>query len=438
VIPRAIVIFGIALFALVSAVTANAQVRGTIFGPGVRQYPIAVAQLQNLDRGADAAGLSATFSDVLSRDLELSGFFRLVPRDSHIDDPDTSGQNAENINFDNWSVLGALALVKGSLETAPSGVTIEARLFDVSQRTRLMGRRYQGGRGDVRRMAHRFADEILRQFTGERGPFDSQIVFLSTREGRFKDAYVTSIDGGDVRRVTNADTINLSPTWAPDGRSIVLTSFRSGNPDLYSVDLDGAKWRRLSNLRGLNLGGRWSPDGSTIAVTIEYDGNSEIALLNPDGALARRLTDHWAIDVSPSWSPDGRQIAFCSSRTGSPQIYIMSSQGGTPRRVTFDGNYNTSPSWSPKGDLLAYASRINGRFQLFTVKTDGSDTAQITASRGDNEDPSWSPDGRYIVFSSSRTGSPRLYMSDRSGTTQLELTGGKGGDTSPSWSRWRD
>ena len=425
------------LILLLHVGAAQAQVRGTIFGPGVRQYPIAVARLKNAS-GGDAAEIGNAFTDVLTRDLELSGFFRLIPPDAHIDEPDTSATTADGINFDNWSTIGALGLVKGTLETTSNGVAIEARLFDVSRRARLMGRRYQGGRTDARRMAHRFADEILREFTGERGPFDSEIVFLSTREGRFKDVYVTSIDGGDVRRVTNGNTLNLSPAWAPDLSNIVVTSFRSGKADLYAVDLAGRNWRRLSGLPGLNLGGRWSPDGSRLAVTVEYDGNSEIALVNADGSLARRLTDHWAIDVSPTWSPDGRQIAFCSGRSGSPQIYIMSADGGTPRRVTFEGSYNTSPAWSPKGDQLAYTSRVGGRFQVFTVKVDGSEVTQITGSAGDNEDPSWSPDGRYLVFSSSRGGAPRLYMTDRSGTTQLELTGGKGGDTSPSWSRWRD
>jgi TolB protein len=67
-----------------------------------------------------------------------------------------------------------------------------------------------------------------------------------------------SVDGGDVRRVTNADTLNLSPTWSLDGRSVVLTSFRGGNPDL-GRSARRRKMTRLSNMRGLNLGGRWSP-----------------------------------------------------------------------------------------------------------------------------------------------------------------------------------
>lgn len=317
-------VLALAALGSVGAPPAPAQVKSTIVGPGVTRYPIAVAPLKQI-----AGGSGERFTTVLTRDLELSGLFRVLPRDAYIESAQTAGVTAEAINFENWSVIGALALLKGTAERQGNDLTIEARLFDVGQRRQLAGRRFRGVVGDERRMANRFADEVIATFTGERGPFDSQIAFLSTRGGRFKDVYVMGADGEDVRRVTNENTLNLSPSWAPDGRSLVLTSFRDGNPDLYAIGLGRGSWSRLSALRGLNLGGRWSPDGRQIAVTIEFDGNPEIAILNPDGSLARRLTEHWAVDVSASWSPDGTQLVFCSDRAGSPQIYVM---GGGRRR----------------------------------------------------------------------------------------------------------
>jgi TolB protein len=411
---------------------AAGQVRSTIIGPGVKRYPIAVASLQ--ESGGAKASPSA-FQQALSRDLELSGLFRVIPPDTYIDDR-RGGTTAETINFDNWSVIGALALVRGTAERRGDDLTIEARLFDVAQRRQLAGRRFRGRAADELRIANRFADEIIGYFTGERGPFDSEIAFLSTRGGRFKDVYVMNANGEAVRRVTAANTLNLSPSWAPDGRSLILTSYRNGNPDLFSIAMPRGAWNKISSLRGLNLGGRWSPDGQRVAVTLEYDGNPEIAVLNRDGSLQRRLTDHWAVDVSATWSPDGRALAFCSDRSGSPQIYIMDADGGGVRRLTTNGNYNTSPAWSPKGDRLAYASRVGGRFQIFTIKPDGSDVRQITSGPQSDEDPSWSPDGRYLVFSSARRGKVKLYMSDSTGANQAELTEGNGNDTSPSWSGW--
>jgi TolB protein len=409
-----------------------AQVRSTIIGPGVKRFPIAVSPLKD----AAPPGSTDRFDRVLARDLELSGLFRVLPADTYIENAQTSAVTADAINFENWSVIGALALVKGAAERRGDELAIEARLFDVAERRQLAGRRFRGRPADEGRMANRFADEIMQYLTGERGPFDSEIAFLSTRGGRFKDVYVMDADGLNVRRITTNNTLNLSPSWAPDRRSLILTSFLHGNPDLYSVATGGGRMTKLSSLHGLNLGGRWSPDGRRIAVTLEYDGNPEIALLNADGSLLRRLTDHWAVDVSPSWSPDGQSLAFCSDRSGAPQIYVMDANGGGIRRISTSGSYNTSPSWSPKGDRIAYSSRIGGRFQIFTVKTDGADVQQVTSGGGSNEDPIWSPDGRYLVFSSTRRGAAKLYLSDAAGSNQVQLTDGNGSDTSPSWSSW--
>ena len=135
-------------------------------------------------------------------------------------------------------------------------------------------------------MANRFADEIMQYFTGERGPFDSQIAFLSTRGGRFKDVYVMSANGDDVRRITNENTLNLSPSWTPDGRgagadlvyaAATRICFRSRLP---RGAMDQAVVAARPEPRRALVARR-----RRLAVTIEYDGNPDIALLNADGSL---------------------------------------------------------------------------------------------------------------------------------------------------------
>jgi TolB protein len=410
--------------------SVGAQVRVPIFGPGARSYPIAIAPLKNLSGGTP--GEAATrFADIVGRDLTLSGYFKNLDRAAYIEKSETSGYTV-----DNWSVIGALALVKGAYTLQGDNLTLEVRLFDVYQRRQLAGRRYHGAVSELRRMANKFADEIIAQFTGERGPFDSRFAFVSTRDGKFKEVYVMSADEGDLQQVTKNQTINVSPTWSPDSRSLLYTSYKRRNPDLFLIDFLSGRETLLSQRPGLNLGAKLSPDGAHIAMTVEDEGNADVVLLDRSGKVVRRLTDSWAIDVSPSWSPDGKQIALCSNRAGAPQIYVMSTDGGAARRVTFSGTYNTSPAWSPKGDLIAYVSRSEGEFNIFTIKVDGSDPRQLTQGAGNNEDPSWGPDGRYMVFSSSRTGRKKLFVTDATGSSQVQLTHGGGDDSSPAWSRW--
>lgn len=416
---------------------AGAVARVSIFGPGSESFPIAVMPLKNLGGDGDGA-LGARFARVLSRDLDLSGYFRLLDPKTFIENAG-SGIMAEETDFVGWAALGAQALVKGGVTTTGDTVTVEVRLFDVPGRQEVAGagRRYSGTRADLPRMAHRMADAVLEFLTGERGPFDSSIALVRSKGGPLKDVYRFTFDMDEPARVTDERSIVVNPRWHPDVRAILFTSYREHFPRLYQVDVATRQVTRVGPTRGSVLDGAWSPDGSRLLATVERGGNSDVFLLARDGQVVRQLTDHWDVDVSPAWAPDGRRFAFCSSRAGSPQIYVMDVDGGSPARVSRTGGYNTSPAWSPKGDRLAWTTRAGSIFQIVVAAADGSGAQTIT-SVGSNENPSWGPDGRYLVFSSTRSGRRHLVFADRDGRTQKELTRGAWDDTSPSWSRRLD
>jgi len=429
--------FGLALAAVVAgASTAHAVVTGQIFGPGSQSFPIAVVPLKNLGGDGDGA-IGKTFARVLSKDLDLSGYFKLVDPRTFIEDPQTSGITPDAIDFVGWGSLGAQELVKGGVTVEGDRVTVEVRLFDVPGRKDVpeVGRRVTGSRADVPRMAHRFADQLLEFLTGERGPFDSQIVFTSTRVGRgpLKEIYLWTFDRDDPVKLTSELTLMVSPRWRPDGRAVLFTSYREHQPHLFTFDFATKRVARLVPGPGAVLNGAWSPDGSRLLVAKESGGNSDIFLLDRTGAVIRQLTDHWAVDVSPAWAPDGQRFAFCSARSGSPQIYVMGIDGSGLARVSTAGSYNTSPAWSPKGDRIAYTTRAGGGFAIVVVGADGAAPKTIT-SAGSNEDPSWGPDGRYLIFSSTRGGGRHIAFADRDGRVFRELTRGTADDTSPAWS----
>jgi len=410
-----------------SVQSATAQIRLKILEPGGAGLPIAISPLASLD-GGEKGKLGEEFAEVVARDLDISGYFKVLDRDAYIQGPE--GLTLEEINFRNWSVIGALTLVKGVFSANGDGLTVEARLFDVAQRKQLGGRRYHGSVHDLRRMAHRFADQVLYYLTNERGPFDSKIAFVSTRGGRTKEIYITDLTGDELTQITKNRTINLSPAWGPGARSLLFSSYKKGGPHPYRIDRFSRVETRLQAMT--SFGGKWSSDGSMIAISLEQGGNSDIFLLSPKGRIRQRLTDHPGIDVSPVWSPDGREIAFCSDRSGGPQIYIINVNTSRLRRVTFSGRYNTSPAWSPKGDQLAYAGRAGGGLAIFTIGVNGGEPQQLTGG----ENPSWSPDGRYLVFSATRWGKAHLFVMTRDGKNIKQLTSGRGDDTSPTWSSW--
>jgi TolB protein len=413
---------------------AAAQFKGEIVGPGGQKFPIAVSPLKNLNSTNDAARLSEGIADTMIHDLDLSGWFKVLDRSAYIENPQNSGITLGTFDFKNWSTIGAEGLVKGGFSVQGDEVTVELRLFDVYENKERIGKRYVGKVKDYRRIAHKFVDEIINQFTGVPGIFNTRLAYVSTSGGRFKEIYVSHLDGSEKFQVTNNRTINLSPSWSPDGRSILYSSFKDRTQALFLFELYSGREVKFSPKAGHYIGGRISPDGQTIAATLELRGNSNLVLLDRNGNMIRRITDDREIDVSPSWSPDGRQLVFVSDRSGSPQIYILDLANGKTRRLTYSGSYNTSPEWSPKGDKIVYTGRAGSRFAIFTINVDGGDPRQLTSESSDSEDPTWSPDGRFIAFSSNRGGRYQLYMMQASGENQRRLTGSGGNDTKPDWS----
>jgi TolB protein len=418
------------VLACAGATPVRAVVTGSIFGPGSQTLAVAVVPLESKADGS--GGLGGDFARVLSRDLELSGYFRLIDPKTFVEG---AGVAPEAIDYVGWSAIGTQELVKGTIETTGDTVTVEVRLFDVAERRDVAeaGRRFEASRSELPRLAHRYADQLLEVLTGERGPFESKIALISTREGPLKDVYVYTFDMLAPAKLTSERSITLSPNWQPDHRGVLFTSYRDHQPRLFEIDLARRAVVQFSSGDRVYLGGAWSPDGTQVLASREDAGNSDIELLDRYGAVVRRLTDHWGIDVSPSWSPDGRRFAFCSSRSGSPQIYTMGISDSEPHRISGTGNYNTSPAWSPKGDRIAWATRSGNTFQIVVANVDGAGARTLTGA-GTNEDPSWAPDGRYLVFSSSRNGRRSLWIADRDGRTQKQLTTGNGDDTQPSWS----
>jgi TolB protein len=392
----------------------------TITNPGKKSLPIAVPKPKGDGSAVDE------FWSVVRRDLEISGWFRVLDPDGFIE-PEHAGVRAGEFDFDDWKTPGAAVLAKTVLTSSGANARAEVWVYDVAGAEKIDARAFSGQSQRIRSVAHRVSNAIIEAVTNKPGIFATRFAAVNARSGN-KEIYLVDIP------ITRNGSINLQPNWSPNGTSLVYTSYRAGNPDLYVTDLTNATTRRISARKGLNTGGTFSPLGDIIAATLSLDGNSDVYTIAPtSGKQIARLTTNPGIDTSPNFSPDGSKIAFVSERSGGAQIYVMSADGGDARRVTFHGGHNTDPAWSPDGQRLAYVSR-DGRFDVFTCGLDGRGVVRITQGQGDNEDPSWAPNSQYIGFSSTRTGTGQIWMSTADGYHHVQITQDKGGWSNPSWS----
>lgn len=421
------------VFFLVGSTVCPGPALGRIYidinAPSIPKFKAALPEFHN--QGKDHASLGEELPGVVSGDLDLSGYFVLIPKEAFLEK--SVAMAAEEINFKNWSVIGAEFLIKGTYVCLGTSLEVEVRLFDVYSGKQIIGKKAVGRIDDYRYVMHKISNEILYALTGYEGMCLTKVVYVGTATGN-KELYVADYDGYNVRGLTSNRGINVVPRLSPDGNRVLFTSYKDGGPHLYLMDVTSRSLKKIAGKTGVNMAGSWAPDGISFVMSQSQDGNSDIFSMDLRGSALRHLVSDPAIDVSPSLSPDGKRMAFVSDRSGSPQIYILTLGSGAVDRLTFEGTYNQSPNWSSL-NRIAYAGMMDGKMDIFTIDPDGARLRRLTEGQGYNEDPCWSPDGRYIMFTSNREGGYHLYIMTANGDNQKQTTFQKGGQISPSWAR---
>jgi len=401
-----------------------------INAPSIRKFNVAIPDFRNLNKSGENPELAGQLAEVISRDLDLSGYFSPLDKRAFLEERGKL-ESPEEIRFRDWAVIGAELLVKGAYTCLGSRVEVEVRIYDVFWSRQILGKIVLGEISAYRHLMHRLSNEIILALTGYQGIFLTKLAFVSTTTGH-KEIYVSDYDGENARQLTDDKSIALLPRWSPAGDRILFTSYKDGGPMLYIWEAATRSIKRISARPGLNMGGSWSPDGRRLALTLSLNENPDIFLTDLNGKIIKQVTRTWGINVSPVFSPDGKEMAFVSNRSGSPQIYILNLASGTEERLTFDGNYNTSPSWSSQ-NRITYTSMQGGTFDIYSIDPKEGRPRRLTEHPANDEDACFSPDGRYIAFSSNREGAYHLYLMNENGQNQRRISFIKGEQTAPSW-----
>ena len=434
-IPKCVVASLVGIGITVWAALALAQTRVYIDIDQAGGYLLPVAVPRFLGEATDPQ-LAQQLIQVLRQDLSFSGLFRLLPPETYID---AVPQGLDNLRYGNWAAIGALGVIVGRLHPAPntSDIVIELVLHDVvQQQHRLVGKEYRASRSRYREIAHRFSNEVFKAFTGEPGPFNSQVICVQARTDgvRGKNIVLMDYDGYGQVNVIADGALNLVPTMSPQGTHLAYTSYRDGSPNIYVRHLATGREVRVTSGPGLALPGSWSRDGRYLLMSQTQEENSDIFLYDTRQKRLTRLTTYWGIDVSPSFAPDGERLVFTSDRSGSPQLYLTDIRGVRPTRLTYEGKYNTSPVWSPRHDVIAFVGRSDSDIlHIYTIRADGNDLRRLTDGPRSNESPTWAPDGRFIMYTSQQGDSWQRYLIREDGEGQRSLVLSQEDCRSPQW-----
>jgi TolB protein len=403
---------------------------------GSRKLGIAIPEFTRLNAVPDDGNFARVLPEIIGNDLRFSALFAVANTPTL-----PAANDGIRQEFARLQQAGAHAAMHGLMRIDGQRLTVEFRLYDLTNPDfRLIASKmfWVEPLADHRRLAHRIADEVVHQFTGERGIAETKIAYVS-QLGPSKEIVMMDYDGFNQSQLTHLRSTSLSPNWSPTDWSVAFTSYFRGYPYLFRMFPFNPRRRGhepdlVSAWPGINTAPAWSPDGRWIALTLSKDGNPEVYTVRVGTSEFRRLTSNRGIDTDPSWSPTGREIAFASDRSGTPQIWVMDAEGTNPRRLTFGGSYDTQPRWSPRGDTIVFTRRTAGGFDLWAINPDGSNPRPLTQGQGSNESASWAPSGRHLVFSSTRGGRAQLYTMLADGSEQQVLTRDRGEASSPSWS----
>lgn len=399
--------------------------------------------------------VGAEVFNTVNNDLTASSYFTLLSQSAYLEDTSKTGMlpapGAPNgFKFQSWSALQTDFLIRASFSIVGNDLTLETYTYHVPRAALVFGKKYKGTVGSARRMAHTFANDVLKELTGKEGPFLSKIVVASDRnaDANVKEIYTMDWDGANSAKISNHRSIAMSPAWSPKGDKVAYTAYvkkrgaKFRNADMILYDIASGSRKPISYREGINSGASFSPDGKSIYLTISQGSRPDIYKMSLDGNISFKLTNgpSGAMNVEPAVSPDGSKIAFSSDRAGQPMIYIMNIDGSNVKRVTFAGVFNSTPTWSADGKKIAFAGQSESNFDIFVMNSDGTEMIRLTSAKktngrwASNEDPSFSPDGRFVMYTSNRTGKNQIYVSTVDGTEERRITVDSANYYKPKWS----
>ena len=383
--------------------------------------------------------IGSEISKVVENNLRASGLFNPLDKDAFLQKPDIAHLKPR---FEDWSLIKAQALITGKVIFQDEKLRVEFRLWDVLAGKEMMALAFTTVPSNWRRVGHIITDKVYERLTGEKGYFDTRIIYVS-EEGpktkRIKKLAIMDQDGFNTKYLTLGNELVLTPRFNPTNQMVTYLSYFRNLPRVYLLDIETGIQEVVGDFPGMTFAPRFSPDGKKIIMSFAKDGNSDIYTMDLENRIVERITNHPSIDTSPSYSPDGKYICFNSDRSGYQQIYIMKSDGSNVKRISFGKGLYGTPVWSPRGDLIAFTKLHKGKFYIGVMRTDGSGERLLTENYY-QEAPSWSPNGRVLIFyretktdSEGKGFSAKLWSIDLTGYNE-RLVNTESDASDPSWS----
>jgi Tol biopolymer transport system component/C-terminal processing protease CtpA/Prc len=204
------------------------------------------------------------------------------------------------------------------------------------------------------------------------------------------EIFVTSVDGGITKRITNTPWQERSVGWSPDGRTLVFAAERNSNWNIYTLSIARKeepyfyastvlKEETVVATPAEEFQPAMSPDGKEVAyledrVTLKVINlaSKQIRVILP----ADKNYSYADGDQYYQWSPDGKWFLVqfgLPDRVMTPEVGLVASDGKSPvQNLTLSGYNDVVPKWSMDGQLMIWGSDREGARQQagYTITAD--------------------------------------------------------------------
>jgi serine/threonine-protein kinase len=265
-----------------------------------------------------------------------------------------------------------------------------------------------------------------RWLTGVRGNANFVYGFSAFGNLAASTVFVVSAGGGTPIMVSDSTTLNVSPTWLPDGSGLLYVSSGGGGRDIYLQPVGrnghavGAPRRITTGLDAHTIA--LSRDGKRLAYSkYARDLNVLMVRLSTSGSVSASsavpITQGNQASEVVRLSPDGKWLLYDSDLNGNADLFIVPSDGGTPRQLTDDPSDDLNPAWSADGTLVSFHSFRTGNRDVFTVNADGTSLSQVTTDSLSDWYAVWGPDNNTLAYSHGEGGARTILEIRRESTT---------------------
>ena len=173
---------------------AAAVLRLDVTQGSVQPMPIALPDFVGWGLPDPAAARNVT--QVITANLQRSGLFAPIEQAAYLE----RISNIDTVRFADWRTINAQALVTGRLAQTEGRLTAQFRLWDVFAGQQLDGKQYNTTPDNWRRIAHIISDAIYERLTGEKGYFDSRVVFVDEIRAEGSPRQAARTDGSGRRQ----------------------------------------------------------------------------------------------------------------------------------------------------------------------------------------------------------------------------------------------